>query len=101
MDYGPNGREIRNETTVAEQRAHNIHVRDGVTEDQFVKMREARDATLGMPKLIIPALQINMKAGALPAADDQGTSLPEGAAEWPLNAALPQRETGFAAGPRL
>lgn len=71
-DYGPNGREIRNETTVAEQRAHNIHVRDGITEEEFVKMRNARDATLPMPKLIIPSLQVNMKAGALPAADEEG-----------------------------
>ena len=71
-DYGPNGREIRWETTVAEQRAHNIHVHDGVTEDQFVAVREARDKTLGMPKLIIPALQVNMKAGALPEPDASG-----------------------------
>ncbi len=71
-DYGPNGRDIRNETTVAEQRAHNIHVHDGVTEDEFVAMREARDATLGMPRLIIPSLQVNMKAGALPEPDEKG-----------------------------
>lgn len=71
-DYGPNGREIRWETSVAEQRAHNIHVRDGITEDEFVKTREARDRTLSMPKLIIPSLQVNMKAGALPAPDESG-----------------------------
>lgn len=71
-DYGPNGREIRWETTVAEQRAHNIHVRDGISEDEFVRMREARDATLAMPRLIIPALQVNMRAGALPPADESG-----------------------------
>ena len=71
-DYGPNGREIRNETTVAEQRAENIHVRDGVTEDEFVELRMKRDATLAMPKLIIPSLQINMKAGALPAPESDG-----------------------------
>ncbi|WP_309545841.1 MBL fold metallo-hydrolase [Paracoccus thiocyanatus] len=71
-DYGPNGRDILNETTVAEQRAHNIHVRDGVTEDEFVAMREARDATLAMPRLIIPSLQVNMKAGALPKPDESG-----------------------------
>jgi len=65
-DYGPNGREIRWETSVAEQRAQNIHVHDGVTEDEFVALREARDKTLGAPALIIPALQVNMKAGALP-----------------------------------
>ena len=57
-DYGPNGREIRWESTVAEERAHNIHVHDGLSEDAFVVMREARDRTLGMPKLIIPALQV-------------------------------------------
>lgn len=71
-DYGPNGREIRWETTVAEQRRHNIHVRDGITEDEFVRTREARDATLAMPKLIIPSLQVNMRAGALPPPDDSG-----------------------------
>ncbi|MGL6212155.1 MAG: MBL fold metallo-hydrolase [Paracoccaceae bacterium] len=71
-DYGPNGRDIRWETTVAEQRANNIHVHDGITEDDFVRVREARDATLPMPKLIIPALQVNMKAGQLPSADDSG-----------------------------
>ena len=71
-DYGPNGREIRWETTVAEQRAHNIHVRDGISEDEFVAMREARDKTLDMPRLIIPSLQVNMKAGELPAPDSSG-----------------------------
>ena len=71
-DYGPNGRDIRWETTVAEQRAHNIHVHDGVTEDAFVAVREARDKTLGMPRLIIPSLQVNMRAGALPEPDDSG-----------------------------
>ncbi len=72
-DYGPNGREILWETTVAEQRAHNIHARDGITEDEFVAIREARDRTLDMPQLIIPSLQVNMKAGQLPAADANGT----------------------------
>ena len=72
-DYGPNGRDIRWETTVGEQRAHNIHVRDGVTEDEFVALRVARDKTLAMPKLIIPALQVNMRAGALPDPDESGT----------------------------
>ena len=71
-DYGPNGREIRNETTVADERAHNIHVHDGVTEAEFVAMRTARDATLAMPRLIIPSLQVNMKAGALPAPEPNG-----------------------------
>jgi glyoxylase-like metal-dependent hydrolase (beta-lactamase superfamily II) len=71
-DYGPNGREIRWETTVAEQHEHNIHVRDGIGEDEFVAMREARDATLAMPRLIIPSLQVNMKAGELPQPDESG-----------------------------
>ena len=71
-DYGPNGRDIRWETTVAEQKAHNIHVHDGISEDAFVTLREARDATLAMPKLIIPSLQINMRGGDLPPADDSG-----------------------------
>lgn len=71
-DYGPGGRDIRNETTVAEQRAQNIHVRDGVTEDEFVELRTRRDATLAMPRLIIPSLQINMKAGALPEPESDG-----------------------------
>lgn len=71
-DYGPNGRNIKWETTVAEQHECNIHVRDGITEDEFVKMREARDKTLEMPKLIIPSLQVNMKAGELPKPDAAG-----------------------------
>ena len=65
-DYAPNGRELLHVTTVGEQRRRNIHVGDSVDEDAFVKMREARDATLGRPKLIIPSIQVNMKAGALP-----------------------------------
>ena len=71
-DYGPNGRAIRWETTVADERAHNIHVRDGVSEEEFVAMRSSRDATLEMPKLIIPSLQVNMKAGQLPEPDSAG-----------------------------
>lgn len=71
-DYGPDGRDIRWETTVGEQRAHNIHAKDGTNEDAFVRMREARDATLGMPRLIIPSLQVNMRAGALPPPDESG-----------------------------
>jgi glyoxylase-like metal-dependent hydrolase (beta-lactamase superfamily II) len=71
-DYGPNGRDIRWETTVAEQRAHTIHVKDGIGEDEFVATREARDKTLGMPRLIIPSLQVNMRAGALPPPADNG-----------------------------
>ena len=68
-DYGPNGRDIRWETTVADERAHNVHVRDGVSEDAFVAMRTTRDATLGMPKLIMPAIQINMRGGRMPEPD--------------------------------
>lgn len=71
-DYGPNGREIRWETSVADERAHNIHVHDGVDEDSFVALREARDETLAMPKLIVPSLQVNMRAGKLPPADEKG-----------------------------
>jgi len=71
-DYGPGGREIRWESSVAEERAHNIHARDGIAEEDFVAMREARDRTLGMPQLILPSLQVNMRAGALPPADRDG-----------------------------
>jgi glyoxylase-like metal-dependent hydrolase (beta-lactamase superfamily II) len=65
-DYGPNGREIRWETTVAEEKAHNIHVGGGKTREEFVRFRTERDATLAMPRLIIPSLQVNMRAGAVP-----------------------------------
>jgi glyoxylase-like metal-dependent hydrolase (beta-lactamase superfamily II) len=71
-DYGPGGREIRWETTVARERADNIHVRDGIGEDEFVALRTARDKTLGQPKLIIPSLQVNMRAGHLPPPDAAG-----------------------------
>jgi glyoxylase-like metal-dependent hydrolase (beta-lactamase superfamily II) len=71
-DYGPGGREIAFETTVATERADNIHVRDGVTEDEFVALRTARDKTLPQPKLIIPSLQVNMRAGHLPPPDQSG-----------------------------
>ena len=70
-DYGPNGREIRWETTVGEERRHNIHVRDGITREDFVKLRTERDATLRPPTLILPSLQVNMRAGAVPT-DDRG-----------------------------
>ncbi|PVM87629.1 MBL fold metallo-hydrolase [Caulobacter radicis] len=67
-DYLPEGRsDYRWETTVAEQRARNIHLRDGQAEDAFVVLREARDATLPAPTLILPSLQVNIRAGALPA----------------------------------
>lgn len=70
-DY-PQGREARWETTVAEQRAANIHVHDGVGEDEFVAMRQARDATLGAPALILPSLQVNIRAGQMPPPDSNG-----------------------------
>ena len=65
-DYGPNGRDIAWETTVGEERRYNIHLHDGISEDEFVEMREKRDATLSMPRLILPSLQVNMRAGAVP-----------------------------------
>ncbi len=71
-DYGPNGRDIRWETTVGEEKAHNIHVGAGKSREEFVRMRTERDATLAMPKLIIPSLQVNMRAGQLPPADEDG-----------------------------
>lgn len=71
-DYPPAGREAQWQTTVAEQRARNIHVRDGIGEDEFVAMRKARDATLDVPTLILPSIQVNVRAGQLPPADDNG-----------------------------
>jgi len=71
-DYGPNGREIRWETTVGDEKAHNIHVGQGKTREDFVAMRTARDKTLAMPKLIIPSLQVNMRGGDLPPPDEDG-----------------------------
>ena len=73
-DYPPATRGPRWQTTVAEQKAHNIHVRDGITEEQFVAMRLARDATLEVPTLILPSIQVNVRAGQLPPADDNGVS---------------------------
>lgn len=72
-DYLPEGRgEYRWETTVEAQRKGNVHAHDGVSEDDFVAMREARDAKLDMPRLILPAIQVNMRAGRLPPAEDNG-----------------------------
>jgi glyoxylase-like metal-dependent hydrolase (beta-lactamase superfamily II) len=65
-DYGPNGRDIAWETTVAEQKAHNIHVGGDKTKEDFVKFRTERDAQLAMPRLILPSLQVNMRAGEVP-----------------------------------
>jgi glyoxylase-like metal-dependent hydrolase (beta-lactamase superfamily II) len=80
-DYPPDGRDARCETTVAEQRAANIHVRDGTTVSEFVAMRTARDATLGPPALIIPSIQLNIRAGIFPPAESNGVSY----LKFPLN----------------
>jgi glyoxylase-like metal-dependent hydrolase (beta-lactamase superfamily II) len=72
-DYKAPGREeYCNETTVAAERLHNIHVREGISSEEFVAMRSARDATLSMPTLILPSVQINMRAGELPPAEENG-----------------------------
>jgi glyoxylase-like metal-dependent hydrolase (beta-lactamase superfamily II) len=81
-DYPPKGREVTFETTVAEQRERNIHVHDGITEEQFVDMRTRRDATLEMPVLILPAVQINIRAGEMPPKEANGIAY----AKIPLNA---------------
>lgn len=73
-DYPPEGRSALWETTVAEQRAGNIHVHDGVSEEDFVRMRTARDATLEMPVLILPAVQVNIRAGEMPPPENNGVS---------------------------
>ncbi|MFE2004067.1 Glyoxylase, beta-lactamase superfamily II [Pseudomonas guariconensis] len=73
-DYLPGGREMRFVTTVAEQRASNIHIHQGISEDDFVAMREARDATLEMPVLILPSVQVNMRSGQFPEPEDNGVS---------------------------
>ena len=69
-DYGPNGRDIQWETTVGDEKAHNIHVGGGKTREEFVRFRTERDAQLAVPKLIIPSLQINMRAGEIPTDPD-------------------------------
>lgn len=73
-DYPPLGREPAWESSVGAQRIANIHVRDGISEDEFVAMRQARDATLEVPTLILPSIQINVRAGQLPPPDDNGVS---------------------------
>jgi glyoxylase-like metal-dependent hydrolase (beta-lactamase superfamily II) len=85
-DYPPASRQPKWQTSVAEQRATNIHVRDGIGEDEFVKMRQARDATLEVPTLILPSIQVNVRAGRLPPVDDNGVAY----LRIPLNA-LPVR----------
>ncbi|MDI6529358.1 MBL fold metallo-hydrolase [Pseudomonas otitidis] len=73
-DYKAPGREhFLYQTSVGEERAHNVHVHEGISEDEFVAMRHARDATLGMPALILPSVQVNMRAGQLPPAEANGT----------------------------
>jgi glyoxylase-like metal-dependent hydrolase (beta-lactamase superfamily II) len=81
-DYPPGGRPIEFETTVAAQRQANIHMHDGISEEQFVQMRTKRDATLEMPVLILPAVQINIRAGHLPPKEANGTAY----VKIPLNA---------------
>ena len=71
-DYMPNGREMQYETTVGEQKASNLQVHDGISEDEFVAMRSAKDKTLDMPTLILPSVQVNMRAGELPPAENNG-----------------------------
>jgi len=73
-DYAPNGREFLWETTVGAQRANNIHVGNNASEDGFVKMREKRDASLAMPRLIMPSIQVNMRAGHMPDAEENGAT---------------------------
>jgi len=73
-DYGGQGRDIAWETSVAEEKADNIHVADGISESAFVEMREARDKTLEVPNLILPALQVNMRAGGFPSPEENGVS---------------------------
>lgn len=73
-DYPPNNRPVTFATTVAEQRAKNIHVHDGVSESEFVRMRTQRDATLEMPVLILPAVQVNIRAGDMPPRESNGTA---------------------------
>ncbi|WP_183162809.1 MBL fold metallo-hydrolase [Burkholderia pseudomallei] len=71
-DYQPNGRAIQHASTVADELRENVHIREGVTEDDFVAMRTARDATLDMPVLMLPSVQVNMRAGRLPEPEDNG-----------------------------
>ncbi len=73
-DYPPEGRLPKWQTTVAEQRANNIHVHDGMAEDAFVELRTRRDATLAMPVLILPAVQVNIRAGEMPPTEDNGVA---------------------------
>lgn len=73
-DYQPNGRELKYQTSVAEQKAQNIHVKADTPEQEFVQKREARDKTLAVPRLIYPAVQVNIRGGQLPSAEQNGVS---------------------------
>jgi len=86
-DYPPTGRQAGWETTIAEQKLSNIHVRDGISEEEFVTLRKARDATLEVPTLILPSIQVNVRAGQLPPSDGNGVAY----LRIPLNA-LPTRK---------
>lgn len=72
-DYMPGGRDVRWQTTVAEQRADNLHIHDGIGEDAFVTLRSERDAVLSMPVLLLPAVQVNIRAGEFPEPEENGT----------------------------
>lgn len=82
-DYQPGGREVRFVSTVGDERRSNVHIRNGITEEEFVAMRSKRDASLGMPTLILPSVQINMRAGHLPEPEANGIRY----LKIPLNAA--------------
>ena len=73
-DYPPTDRQVIDKTSVGEQRINNIHIRDGVTEDAFIQMRKARDATLEVPVLLLPSIQVNIRAGTMPPKEGNGTS---------------------------
>ena len=73
-DYPPAERPVSSSVTVADQKASNIHVRDGISRDEFIRLREQRDAGLEMPRLILPSLQVNIRAGDFPEAEDNGVS---------------------------
>ena len=81
-DYQPGGRDVQFVSTVTDEHEHNVHVRNGISEGEFVAMRQARDATLGMPTLILPSVQANMRAGDLPAPESNGMRC----IKFPLNA---------------
>ncbi len=73
-DYGPNGRAFACATTIGAQRRGNVHVRNGISEDEFAAKREARDATLELPELIFQSVQVNMRAGRMPPSESNGAS---------------------------